>query len=72
DNGQNDYDNRPGRVAVNLPVAGSYLICETQAPPNHWLQKRPCNTHTVAYAVPKWVGWFINHEAQVPGFMSAR
>jgi len=72
DDGVDDYDKRPGRIAVQLPAAGSYLICETQAPPNHWMSKRSCNTQNVAYAVPSAAGWFINPEAQVPSFNGAR
>lgn len=72
DNGQNDYDTRPGRLAVKLPASGSYLICETQAPPNHWIPQRSCATRTVAYAVPASAGWFVNYEAQVPSFLGER
>jgi hypothetical protein len=65
DNGQNDYDPRPGRVAVKLAGAGKYTVCEVQAPANHWLPKPPCQTLDVQSATPAFVGWFITHEAQV-------
>jgi len=42
DNGQNDYDPRPGRIAMKLWAAGTYTVCEVQAPANHWLPKPPC------------------------------
>jgi hypothetical protein len=65
DNGANDYDPRPGRIAVKLGAAGSYTVCETQAPANHWLPKPPCQSVTVSYATPAFVGWFITPESQV-------
>jgi hypothetical protein len=65
DNGQNDYDPRPGRVAVKLGAAGTYTVCESQAPANHWLPKPPCKTINVTYATPAFVGWFITPESQV-------
>ena len=65
DNGQNDYDPRPGRVAVKLAAGGSYTVCEVTAPANHWLPKPPCQTINVAYATPAFVGWFITPESQV-------
>lgn len=65
DNGQNDYDPRPGRVAVKLAGAGTYTVCEVQAPANHWLPKPPCKTVNVQYATPAFAGWFITPESQV-------
>ena len=65
DNGQNDYDPRPGRIAMKLGAAGTYTVCEAQAPVNHWLPKPPCKTVNVAYATPAFVGWFITPESQV-------
>jgi hypothetical protein len=65
DNGQNDYDPRPGRIAMKLGAAGTYTVCEVQAPANHWLPKPPCKTVSVAYATPAFVGWFITPESQV-------
>ena len=65
DNGPGDYDPRSGRVAMKLGAAGSYTVCEVQAPSNHWLPKPPCQSIYVAYAAPAFVGWFITPEAQV-------
>jgi hypothetical protein len=65
DNGPNDYDPRPGRVAVKLTAAGAYTVCEVTAPANHWLPKPPCQTVTVGYASPAFVGWFITPQSQV-------
>ena len=65
DNGPNDYDPRPGRVAMKLGAAGTYTVCEVQAPANHWLPKPPCQTVNVKYATPAFVGWFITPESQV-------
>jgi hypothetical protein len=65
DNGPNDYDPRPGRVAMKLGAAGTYTVCEVQAPANHWLPKPPCQSVNVQYAAPAFVGWFITPEAQV-------
>jgi hypothetical protein len=65
DNGQNDYDLRPGRVAVKLSSAGSYTVCAVQAPTGHWLPKPACTTINVASGVPSSAGWFVMPEAQV-------
>ena len=65
DNGQNDYDPRPGRVAMKLGMAGTYTVCEVQPPAKHWLPKPPCKNVNVKYATPAFVGWFITPEAQV-------
>jgi hypothetical protein len=65
DNGPNDYDPRPGRVAMKLASAGIYTVCETQAPANHWLPKPPCQTTNVAYATPAFDGWFLTPPSQV-------
>lgn len=65
DNGPNDYDPRPGRIAMKVGAAGSYTVCETQAPANHWLPQSPCQSIYVAYAMPAFVGWFITPQAQV-------
>lgn len=65
DNGQNDYDPRPGRIAMKLAATGTYTVCEVQAPAQHWLPKPPCQSVQVAYATPAFVGWFITPEAQV-------
>ena len=65
DNGPNDYDPRPGRVAMKLGAAGTYTVCEVQAPANHWLPKPPCQSVNVQYATPAFVGWFITPQSQV-------
>jgi hypothetical protein len=65
DNGPNDYDPRPGRIAVKLGTGGTYTVCEVQAPANHWLPKPPCKTVNVQYVTPAFVGWFITPESQV-------
>ena len=65
DNGPNDYDPRPGRIAMKLGAAGVYTVCESQAPANHWLPKPPCQNVNVSYAAPAFVGWFITPESQV-------
>lgn len=65
DNGPNDYDPRPGRIAVKVGAAGSYTVCEVQAPVDHWLPKPPCQTINVAFNTPAFVGWFITPPSQV-------
>lgn len=65
DNGLNDIDPTLGKVAVKLPVAGSYQICETTPVPNHWNANPACKPITVATGVPAWAEWFINYEKQV-------
>jgi len=65
DNGPGDYDPRPGRVAFKVGGAGSYTVCETVAPANHWLPKPPCQTTFVTYNSPAFVGWFVTPQSQV-------
>jgi len=65
DNGPGDYDPRPGRVALKVGGSGSYTVCEVTAPANHWLPKPPCQTTSVSYNSPAFVGWFITPESQV-------
>ena len=65
DNGLNDIDAALGKLAVKLPAAGYYSICEIQPPPNHWNAKPSCKRINVQSNVPAWAEWFINPEAQV-------
>lgn len=65
DNGPNDYDPRPGRVALKVGAAGAYTVCEVTAPAQHWLPKPPCQTVYVSYATPAFAGWFLTPQAQV-------
>jgi hypothetical protein len=74
DNGVNDRDPALGKVAVALPAAGLYSVCETIPPANHWNAQPPCKTITVAAGMPMSPGTFINPEKQVysPGPSGAR
>lgn len=65
DNGPNDYDSRPGRIAMKLGAAGTYTVCEVQAPATHSLPTPPCQSIYVSYATPAFVGWFITPETQI-------
>lgn len=65
DNGPADYDPVVGRIAVQLPFAGTYTICETVPPPNHWNANPACKQFTVASGVPVDLGYYVNYEQQV-------
>ena len=65
DNGANDIDGNLGKVAVKLPTAGAYSICETVPPNGYWNAQPACKQIPVATAEPAWAEWFINQEKQV-------
>jgi hypothetical protein len=65
DNGPADYDPAVGRIAVQLPFAGTYTICETVPPVNHWNANPACKQLNVASGVPVDLGLFVNYEKQV-------
>jgi hypothetical protein len=65
DNGVNDRDPVLGKLAVALPAAGTYSVCETIPPANHWNAQPPCKSITVAAGMPWSPGPFINPEKQV-------
>lgn len=60
DNGANDYDQRLGMLAIKLPGAGGYSICETVPPAGHKLANPACKRVDVKMASPAWAAWFIN------------
>ena len=62
DNGVEDFDLRVGRMAVKLPAAGDWSICQKAAAPNRKIATPPCVRVTVNYGDPKMVGWFYNPE----------
>ena len=74
DNGANDRDPVLGKLAVALPAAGDYMVCETIAPVNHWNAQPPCKRITVAAGMPWSPGPFVNPEkaVYVPGPSGAR
>jgi hypothetical protein len=74
DNGVNDRDPALGKLAVALPEAGDYAVCETIPPVNHWNAQPACKRITVAAGMPTSPGTFINPEKQVysPGPSGAR
>jgi hypothetical protein len=74
DNGVNDRDPALGKLAVALPEAGEYSVCETIPPVNHWNAQPACKRITVAAGMPTSPGTFINPEKQVyvPGPSGAR
>jgi hypothetical protein len=65
DNGPADYDPTVGKIAVQLPFAGTYTICETVPPVNHWNANPACKQLNVASGVPVDLGLFVNYEKQV-------
>jgi hypothetical protein len=67
DNVSWDDDPTLGKMAVTLPFAGDYKVCEKVPPAGHWLPQQPCKQFTVASGVPVSLGNFVNPEAQVPG-----
>ena len=73
-NGVNDRDPALGKLAVALPEAGAYSVCETIPPVNHWNAQPACKRITVAAGMPMSPGTFINPEKQVyvPGPSGAR
>ena len=66
DNLANDYNPTLGQIAVKLPNAGDYSVCETVPPANHWNATPSCKRIKVAAGVPALPGTFINYEKQVP------
>jgi hypothetical protein len=65
DNGVNDIDGNLGKVAVKLPAAGTYSICETVPPNGYWNAQPACKQVPVATGEAGWAEWFINPEKQV-------
>jgi len=65
DNLANDFDPVPGKIAVKFLKGGTWSVCETQPPFNHWNANPACKQISVAYGVPTDVGYFINYEKQV-------
>jgi hypothetical protein len=61
DNGMNDYDTTLGKIAVKLPSAGDYSVCETVPPVNHWNANPSCHSITVSAGVPGAAGYFTNY-----------
>ena len=74
DNGVNDRDPALGKLAVALPAAGDYSVCETIPPVNHWNAQPACKRITVTAGQPISPGTFVNPEKQVysPGPSGAR
>ena len=66
DNSTNDLDPKAGRLLAKLPSAGTYTLCQTQAPPGRWVAKPACRTVTIAAGGSVHAGTFTNYEAQVP------
>ena len=65
DNAVNDYNPTLGQVAVKLPAAGNYSVCEMVPPLNHWNAQPSCKRITVSAGVPTNAGTFVNPEKQV-------
>lgn len=65
DNGMNDYNPTLGKMAVKLPSAGPYSVCEIIPPVNHWNANPSCHRIAVEDGVPASAGYFINYEKQV-------
>ena len=65
DNGVNDRDPTLGELAVALPEAGQYTVCETIPPVNHWNAQPACKQITVSAGMPWSPGTFINQEKPV-------
>ena len=66
DNSTNDLDPKVGRLLAKFPSAGTYTLCQTQAPPGRWVAQPPCRTVTIPAGASVDAGTFTNHEAQVP------
>jgi len=65
DNGLNDYNPTLGKLAVKLPQAGPYSVCEIVPPVNHWNANPSCHRITVDAGIPASAGIFVNPEKQV-------
>ena len=65
DNGVNDINGNLGKIAVKLPSAGTYSICETVPPNGYWNAQPACKQVQVAAAEAGWAEWFVNQEKQV-------
>jgi len=65
DNVANDYNPTLGQLAVRLPAAGDYSVCEMVPPVNHWNAQPRCKPITVVAGVSTNAGTFINPEKQV-------
>ena len=65
DNGINDIDGTIGKVAVKLPSAGTFSICETVPPNGYWNAQPACKQIPLATGEPAWAEYFVNPEAQV-------
>ena len=61
DNGANDTDPRIGRMAIILPDAGAYSVCQTVAPINHQKANPSCKRVDVQKGTPAWLEYFINY-----------
>ena len=61
DNGSNDVDGeRMGEFAAVLPAAGTYTVCQLNAPNGFQFPAKPCMRVSVTLGVPALVGWFFN------------
>ena len=65
DNSANDFDPVLGKIAVKFLKGGTWSVCETQPPVNHWNANPACKQISVASGVPADVGYFINYEKPV-------
>lgn len=66
DNSTNDLDPKVGRLLAKFPSAGTYTLCQTQAPQGRWLAQPPCRTVNIPAGASVNAGSFTNYEAQVP------
>src|SRR5215213_9946888 len=66
DNVANDTHLMMGIYHVKLPAAGSYIVCQVDPVPGHWLPTPKCHTVNVTLGIVGWGDYFINPEAQVP------
>ena len=66
DNSTNDLDPKVGRLLAKFPSAGTYTLCQTQAPPNRYVANPACRTVNIQAGASVDAGWFTNNEAQVP------
>ena len=66
DNSTNDLDPKVGRLLAKFPSAGTYTLCQTQAPPGRWVAKPACRMVTIPAGASVNAGSFTNYEAQVP------